>query len=70
DRLEVDGLGRLRIVDFKTNRPPPVREEDVPAVYKAQLRAYRDALRLIWPDRPVRCALLWTDGPRMMEVTV
>jgi ATP-dependent helicase/nuclease subunit A len=60
----------VRIVDFKTNRPPPLREEDVPAAYKAQLRAYRDALRLIWPDRPVRCALLWTDGPRMMDVAV
>lgn len=60
----------VQIVDFKTNRPPPQDARDVPGVYRDQMRAYRDTLSLIWPDRPVRCFLLWTDGPRMMEVEV
>lgn len=58
----------IRIVDFKTNRPPPLDERDIPKIYRDQMRAYRDALSLIWPGRPVRCALLWTDGPRIMDI--
>lgn len=67
DRLVVTPSG-IQVVDFKTNRPPPQDEKDIPQIYRAQMRAYRDALCLVWPDRPVRCFLLWTDGPRMMEV--
>jgi ATP-dependent helicase/nuclease subunit A len=29
---------------------------------------YRAVLAPIWPGRRVRCALLWTDGPRLMEL--
>jgi ATP-dependent helicase/nuclease subunit A len=32
------------------------------------LAAYRLALREIYPGRLVRAALLWTDGPRLMEI--
>ena len=58
----------ILIVDYKTNRPPPLREADVAEVYLRQMAAYRAILRQIWPDRPVRCALLWTDGPRIMAL--
>lgn len=67
DRLLVTPQ-EIRIIDFKTNRPPPLDERDIPKIYRDQMRAYRDALTLVWPDRPIRCALLWTDGPRIMEV--
>ena len=67
DRVLV-GDAAVWIVDYKTNRPPPTRVEDVPAAYLGQLAAYRAALAAIWPDRPVRCALLWTDTPRLMEI--
>jgi ATP-dependent helicase/nuclease subunit A len=67
DRVLV-GDAAVWIVDYKTNRPPPTRVEDVPAAYLGQLAAYRAALAAIWPDRPVRCALLWTDAPRLMEI--
>jgi ATP-dependent helicase/nuclease subunit A len=33
------------------------------------MRTYRDVLAKIWPDRLIRCALLWTDGPSLMDVT-
>ena len=26
------------------------------------MAAYRGALRAVFPDRPVRCALVWIDG--------
>ncbi len=54
------------IVDYKTMRPPPLRAEDTPAAYLRQMAAYRAVLARIWPDRPVACALLWTEEPRLM----
>jgi ATP-dependent helicase/nuclease subunit A len=67
DRLAVLG-DELLILDYKTNRPPPSRPEDVAPAYRAQLAAYRFALRRLFPGKPVRAALLWTDGPRLMEI--
>jgi len=57
------------IVDFKTVRPAPAAEEEVPALYLRQLATYRAALARIYPDRPVDCALLWTDGPFLMPLS-
>ena len=56
----------MLIVDFKTNRPPPRRIEDVPALYGRQLAAYRAALAAVYPDRTIRCGLLWTDSLVLM----
>lgn len=56
------------VVDYKTNRPPPHRVEDVPSVYVRQMAAYRAALEAVYPGRAVRCVLLWTDGPFAMEL--
>ena len=67
DRLAVSD-SEVVIVDYKTNRPPPLRAEDVPPLYLRQMAAYRGLLRRIYPDRPVRCALLWTDGPSLMTL--
>lgn len=65
DRLVVTDTHVL-IVDFKTNRPPPRRIEDVPALYGRQLAAYRAALAAVYPDRTIRCGLLWTDSLVLM----
>jgi ATP-dependent helicase/nuclease subunit A len=67
DRLVVTD-SEILVLDFKTNRPPPVRVEDVAQVYLNQMAAYRALLQGAWPDKQVRCALLWTDGPRLMEL--
>lgn len=56
------------IVDYKTNRPPPKEVEKVPVIYLQQMAAYRAALSRIYPGKDVRCVLLWTDGPFMMEL--
>ena len=32
------------------------------------MAAYQALLEAIWPERPVRCALLWTEGPRLMAL--
>src|SRR5690606_2703830 len=67
DRL-VEIAGEVLIVDFKTNRPPPRQPEQVALAYIYQLVAYRLALQEIYPGRTIRAALLWTDGPRLMEI--
>jgi ATP-dependent helicase/nuclease subunit A len=67
DRLVVTGDAVL-IVDYKTNRPPPTEAVDVSPAYIEQLAAYRAALERIYPTRRVRTLLLWTDGPRIMEI--
>ncbi|MGD9617312.1 MAG: double-strand break repair helicase AddA [Alphaproteobacteria bacterium] len=60
---------RVLVVDFKTMRPVPEREDEVPTLYLHQLAMYRAALARIYRDRPIECALLWTDGPRFMPIS-
>jgi ATP-dependent helicase/nuclease subunit A len=68
DRLLVEG-DTVTVVDFKTNRPPPKDESGVPDVYLTQMAAYRAGLRALYPGKAVRCLLLWTWGPRLMELS-
>ena len=56
------------VADFKTNRAPPADVADTPVRYLRQLAAYRAVLRGIYPDRPVRCALVWTDEAAVVPV--
>jgi ATP-dependent helicase/nuclease subunit A len=68
DRLAVTAAGVL-IADYKTNRPAPRRHGEVPPGYMAQLALYRAVLRLVYPERAVRAALVWTDAPDLMEIS-
>jgi ATP-dependent helicase/nuclease subunit A len=67
DRLVVSAT-EILIVDYKTDRPAPARVQDVGEAYTAQMAAYRHILSQSWPDRPVHCLLVWTDGPKLMEI--
>jgi ATP-dependent helicase/nuclease subunit A len=67
DRLVVSE-DAVSIIDYKTNRPPPASESDVPAVYLRQMASYRAVLRRIYPQRRIDCFLLWTVGPRVMRL--
>ena len=69
DRLVVRG-DEVLIVDYKTLRPVPASAAEIPPLYVAQLQAYRDAVAGVFPGKRIRCALLWTDGPKLMEVAV
>lgn len=68
DRLLVKA-GEVLIIDIKTDQPPPREESGVDRSYLAQMAAYQNALAPAYPDRPVRCAILWTDGPRLMPIS-
>jgi ATP-dependent helicase/nuclease subunit A len=67
DRLAVTA-DTILIGDYKTNRPAPRRLEDVPPGYLAQLALYRAVLAKLYPDRPIRAALVWTEVPAIMEI--
>jgi ATP-dependent helicase/nuclease subunit A len=67
DRLVVTG-DAVFILDYKTQRPVPAAPADAPRAYIAQMAAYRRALQAIYPDRSIRCCLVWTDGPSLMEL--
>ena len=69
DRL-VEREHDVWIVDYKTNRPPPVDPDHVAASYRAQLAAYKAVLEGLYPGKPIRTFLLWTETPRLMEVAV
>jgi len=68
DRLVVTSDAVL-IADYKTNRPAPRTVADVPRGYLRQLAEYRVLLMKMYPGRAVHCALIWTDGPDLMEVS-
>ncbi len=65
DRLVVSD-DTVLIADYKTNRPPPMDAKDVAPVYLDQMAAYRALVAAAYPGREVKCALVWTDGPRLM----
>ena len=56
------------IVDYKTNRPPPTALDQVSEAYLVQMAAYRAVLAQIYPNHVIRCGLLWTDGPSLMDL--
>ncbi|RCS22315.1 double-strand break repair helicase AddA [Phyllobacterium salinisoli] len=67
DRLSVEN-GRVTIVDYKTNRPPPRDLTQVPDAYIAQLALYRALLRPLYPGLSVEAALLFTEGPHIIAI--
>ncbi|WP_458759043.1 double-strand break repair helicase AddA [Afipia sp. TerB] len=67
DRLVVTP-GEILIVDYKTNHAPPKTADAAPGDYVRQLALYRRVLANLYPGRIVRCFLLWTERPEMMEI--
>ncbi len=67
DRLVVSETEAL-VLDYKTDRAPPARPEEVAPGYLAQLGAYRAALGEVFPGREIRAALLFSAEPRLMHL--
>jgi len=66
DRLLVQD-DRISVIDFKTGRVPP-GDGEIPKAHRAQMQAYVEALRVIFPGRTVNAALLYTAGPKLIQV--
>ncbi len=64
DRLLVGDT--IRLIDFKTGRQVP---DAVPGYHLRQMAGYAAALAVIFPDRPVEAALLYTAGPTLVPLS-
>jgi ATP-dependent helicase/nuclease subunit A len=67
DRLVVTP-DEVLIVDFKTNQAAPKSAADAPAAYVRQLALYRAVLARLYPEKPIRAVLLWTETLEYMEI--
>ena len=65
DRLVVTPQ-RVLAVDFKSNASVPQSLQNCPRGLLRQMGAYGHALRQIYPDRQIDCALLWTRNASLM----
>ena len=66
DRLLVQA-DAVSVIDFKTGRVPE-SDAAIPPSHRAQMSAYSEALRVIFPGREVCAVLLYTSGPRLFEL--
>ena len=60
---------RVLVVDIKTDRPPPADDSGVSEAYLMQMATYANVLEAGFPGRQVECALVWTQGPRLMPLS-
>jgi ATP-dependent helicase/nuclease subunit A len=66
DRIIVED-SKISVIDFKTGRVPE-SEGDIPGSHRAQMTAYAEALQVIFPGRRISASLLYTAGPKLIEV--
>jgi len=66
DRLRIEEE-LISVIDFKTGKVP-AGESDIPNSHRAQMKAYAEALQVIFPGRRVSASLLYTAGPKLIEL--
>jgi ATP-dependent helicase/nuclease subunit A len=59
---------RILVADFKTGRRAPDALEDVPVPHLRQMSAYVEALKVIFPGRPIAAKLLYTAAPVLFDL--
>lgn len=67
DRL-VLSADKAMVIDYKSNAVIPGTAADVPEGILRQMGAYAELAALVWPDRQVTTAVLWTRGPVLMPL--
>ncbi len=67
DRLAIHD-DEVWIVDYKTHREAPKSFERTPTLYLRQMAAYRALIADIYPTKRIRCAIIWTSTPKLMEI--
>ncbi|GBQ05953.1 double-strand break repair helicase AddA [Saccharibacter floricola] len=56
------------LCDYKTGRRPPREVTQTPSAYLRQMAAYRAVMAQVYPDKEIRCFLVWTEGPQVDEL--
>ena len=67
DRMLVE-VDRVLVADFKTARRPPAGLAEMPLSTLAQMGAYAAALAVIFPDKRVEAAVLYTQTPQLIAI--
>lgn len=67
DRLRITP-DAVELFDFKTNRTVPATAAECPKGILAQMGAYVEALRQIYPERPIKLHILWTRTGTLMQL--
>ena len=67
DRLLVTAE-TVQVIDFKTGRSVPDDAQSIHPSHRAQMVAYSEALAVIFPDRRIDAALLYTSGPKLIAL--
>ncbi|MGD9638832.1 MAG: double-strand break repair helicase AddA [Alphaproteobacteria bacterium] len=67
DRLLVTD-DEVFIIDYKTSRMPPKTIAEIPPIYLYQMSSYKDAIMQIYPRKKIKCAIIWTAIPILMEI--
>jgi ATP-dependent helicase/nuclease subunit A len=67
DRIAVAD-GKVLIADYKTSRPVPQALADVPQSHAMQLALYAEVLRQVYPGHKISAALVYTEGPHLIEL--
>ncbi len=65
DRLLITDDEAL-VVDYKTNSNVPQSKEQVHEKYLKQMKAYKYVLQEIYPEKKIKCALIWTSCASVM----
>src|SRR5690606_36824045 len=58
----------VMIADYKTGRPPRAVFSAVPPAHVAQMALFRALMQPLYPGRPVRAALVYTERPALIEL--
>ena len=67
DRLLVTE-DEVLVVDYKTHRAPVTDVAATPKGILRQLAVYAGLVQQLYPGRPVRAAVLWTQGPALVPI--
>ncbi|HYW16256.1 MAG TPA: double-strand break repair helicase AddA [Allosphingosinicella sp.] len=67
DRLLVRA-DRILVADFKTGRRAPASLDAIPVPHLRQMAAYVEALKVIFPGRPIAAMLLYTATPILFDL--
>lgn len=59
---------QVTIIDYKSDKPCPIEDSQVPIHYIEQLNSYRAVMSKIYPNHEIICKILWLENGRFSIV--
>lgn len=57
------------IIEYKSDTPPPKKEKFIPLKYIEQINFYYKAIKKLYPNKIIKCKILWLADGKFMDVT-